>query len=261
MVIFSGKNGAEHYIDDQLIKIHPYSVLFIGPDRKSKFTKEAHESTHILVFSHLFYNRTTRDAHALGNNPLFHNFHEVYQLTPPDEGIIYCKSLAWLLHNAKENPNTGLSLDLGHNIIEQILLMGSIYAELDLDSYYKSSPFQGIVMDFKKILAEHYQKETSVKFYANLLNITERRLTKATSSILNLTAKEVITEHVMDEARWRLANRPESIKEISHELGFSEEHNFSAFFKKNEDISPLHYRKKHQISSSKQAPKNPLVVT
>ena len=57
----------------------------------------------------------------------------------------------------------------------------------------------------------------------------------------------------MDEARWRLANRPESIKEISHELGFSEEHNFSAFFKKNEDVSPLQYRKKHQFSSTKQA--------
>lgn len=69
MVIFAGKHGAEHYIDDQLIKITPYSVLFIGPDRKSKFTKVAHESTHILVFSHLFYNRTDRDAHTLSNTP------------------------------------------------------------------------------------------------------------------------------------------------------------------------------------------------
>src|SRR5690554_2276042 len=253
MVIFAGKNGANHYVDDRLIKIHPYSVLFIGPDRKSKFTQEPHESTHVLVFSHLFFNRTVRNAHALTRNPLFHNFNEVYQLTPPDEGIIYCKSLAWLLHNAKENPNKGFGLDLGHYIIEQILLMGSIYAELDLDSCFKSSPDQRIVMDFKKILAEHYQKESTVKYYAKQLHITERRLTKATTSILNLTAKEVITEHIMDEARWRLANRPESIKEISHELGFSEEHNFSAFFKKNEDVSPLQYRKKHQFSSTKQA--------
>lgn len=253
MVIFSGKNGAEHYIDDQLIKIHPYSVLFIGPDRKSKFTKEAHESTHILVFSHLFYNRTTRDAHALGNNPLFHNFHEVYQLTPPDEGIIYCKSLAWLLHNAKENPNTGLSLDLGHNIIEQILLMGAIYAEKDLDSCFESNPDQTIVMDFRKALAEHYQNETTVKFYAEKLHITERRLSKATTKILHQTAKEVIMEHIMNEARWRLANRPDSIKEISHELGFSGEHNFSAFFKKNENLSPLHFRKKHQITPANKA--------
>lgn len=106
--------------------------------------------------------------------PLFHHIHEVYQLTPPDEGVIYCKSLAWLLHTAKENPNTRLGLDLGHNIIEQILLMGAIYAEKDLDSCFESNPDQLIVTNFRKQLAEHYQHETTVKFYAEKLHITER---------------------------------------------------------------------------------------
>src|SRR5690554_2603886 len=62
IIIFSGKKGAEHYIDDQLVQIPPYSVLFIGPDRYSRFSPKPFDSTHVLVFSSLFYSRSPKDA-------------------------------------------------------------------------------------------------------------------------------------------------------------------------------------------------------
>lgn len=52
--------------------------------------------------------------------------------------------------------------------------MGAIYAEKDLDSCFESNPDQLIVTNFRKQLAEHYQHETTVKFYAEKLHITER---------------------------------------------------------------------------------------
>lgn len=243
MVLFTGKNGANHYIDDQLIRIAPHSVLFLGPNRKSKFSKEVAESTHILLFSPLFFNRTSRDAHWLNNSPLFHNYEEVYQLTPPDESIQYCKTMAHLLYTAKNDVEGPMSHDLAHNLIEQILIMGTIYGEKNLKSFYKSGQDQVLVTQFKKLISEHYQTESTVKFYAEKLHVSERRLSKATNEILNMTAKDVITAHIMEEARWRLIHVAAPIKEISMELGFSEEHNFSAFFKRNENISPLQYRR------------------
>lgn len=250
MVIFTGQSGATHYVDDVLINIAPYTLLFIGPDRQSRFSEQAAESTHVLVFSSLFYNRTAREAHSLNNNPLFQGFGEVYQLTPPGDTLTYCKTLSYLLYTCKAEVDQPLQMDLAHNIIEQILLMGMIYGEKEVSKSFKSNQDQLIVMQLKKALTEHYREHIKVKFYADLLNVAERRLTKATSTILNQTAKEVISAHVMKEAKWRLANMPDSIKAISTELGFSEEHNFSAFFKKNEKISPLQYRRKMKNAST-----------
>jgi len=246
IIMFSGKKGAEHFIDGQLVRIPPYSVLFVGPDRCSRFSPEPFESTHILVFSSLFYNRTPRDAHSLTNNPLFNNFGPVYILTPPDESVIYCKTLAYLLHTAKKDFQNTWGQDLAHNIIEQILIMGSIYANKTEHHAFESNKEQELVLEFQKTIAEYFRQEVTVRFYAEYLNVTERQLSNATKKNLGLTAKDVITNHIMEEARWQLAHRSESIKEIGLGLGFSEEHNFSAFFKKNQKLSPMQFRRKIQ---------------
>lgn len=248
-ILFSGKTGAAHYVDDQLVQIPPYSVLFIGPDRFSKFSSTPFESTHVLVFSSLFFNRTPRDAHALSNNPLFHNFGPVYILTPPDESVIYCKTLAYLLHTAKKDIGNSLGQDLAHNIIQQILIMGSIYGNKMDHHTFEINKDQALVMAYQKSVKENFRKQVTVRFYADLLNVSERQLSNATKKNLGLTAKDVITQYIMDEARWQLAHKVDNIKEISLDLGFSEEHNFSAFFKKNERMSPIQFRKKQQNSA------------
>src|SRR5690554_3929735 len=73
MVIFTGQSGATHYVDNVLVEIAPNTLLFIGPDRQSRFSEQPAESTHVLIFSSLFFSRTARDAHSLNNNPLFHS--------------------------------------------------------------------------------------------------------------------------------------------------------------------------------------------
>lgn len=250
IIIFSGKKGAEHFIDDQLVQIPPYSVLFIGPDRFSRFCSKPFGSTHVLVFSSLFYSRTPKDAHALFHNPLFSSFGPVYLLTPPDESVIYCKTLAYLLHTAKNDIDQPLGQDLAHNIIQQILIMGSIYANKTEHHAFESNKEQELVLEFQKTIAEYFRQEVTVRFYAKYLNVTERQLSNATKKNLGLTAKDVITNHIMEEARWQLAHRSESIKEIGLGLGFSEEHNFSAFFKRNQKLSPRQFRRKIQNTSS-----------
>lgn len=249
IILFSGKKGAAHYVDDQLVNIPPYSLLFIGPDRRSRFSTTPFESAHVLVFSSLFFNRTPRDAHSLSNNPLFHAFGPVYILTPPDESISYCKTLAYLLHTAKKDIENSLGQDLAHNIIQQILIMGSIYGNKMEHQTFEINKDQTLVMAYQKSVKENFREQVTVRFYADLLNVSERQLSNATKKNLGLTAKDVITQYIMEEARWQLAHKVDSIKEISLDLGFSEEHNFSAFFKKNERMSPLQFRKKQQNSA------------
>lgn len=244
-IIFSGKTGAHHYVDNKLVNIPPYSVLFIGPDRLSHYADTTEQGTHVLIFSSLFFNRSSRDAMQLINSHMFNTFGQVYLMTPPEEAVLYCKTLTYLLYRAKENFENKLNQDLAHNIIQQILIMGALYSHHTTEDFGETQD-SSLVLQFKNAINEHFLNEKTVKFYAGLLNVTDRRLNKATNQILELSAKDVITNHIMEEAKWRLIYSDESIKEISNYLGFTEEHNFSAFFKKNAKITPKTFRRKHQ---------------
>lgn len=250
-ILFTGKFGAIHFVDDKQIEVPPHALLFLSPHRNTRFSSTPFQDTHVLVFSSVFYNRTPKDIHDLLNSPLFNAFGPLAVLNPPVEEIHYVKSIVNLFYNAKEkSKKNAIGFDLAHNIIQQILLIGAIHgkfeSEEDSPSSFEVSKEQELVAAFQNLLAQYYSQENSVRFYADSLSVTERQLSNATKKCLGMTAKEVISHKIMEAARWQLAHQTVTIREISEQLGFSEEHNFSAFFKKHEYISPLQFRKLHQ---------------
>lgn len=250
-ILFTGKFGAIHFVDDKQIEVPPHALLFLSPHRNTRFSSTPFQDTHVLVFSSVFYNRTPKDIHDLLNSSLFNTFGPLAVLNPPVEEIHYVKSIVNLFYNAKEKSRKdSIGLDLAHNIIQQILLIGAIHgkfeSEEDSPSSFEVSKEQELVAAFQNLLAQYYSQENSVRFYADSLSVTERQLSNATKKCLGMTAKEVISHKIMEAARWQLAHQTVTIREISEQLGFSEEHNFSAFFKKHEYISPLQFRKLHQ---------------
>jgi AraC family transcriptional activator of pobA len=59
-----------------------------------------------------------------------------------------------------------------------------------------------------------------------------------------------IVEKTIAEAKFLLRNSDISIKEIAYRLGFAESPHFSNYFKKHTKISPVLYRKEHNIMSA-----------
>ncbi len=243
MVVFSGPDGLRHYLDERMFELPPYSLLYIGDNRLSRFCQEAYINCYVLFFSSVFYCRSSRDAHFLQHSPLFNDYGQICYMTPPSDGSIYRNTLVHLLYTAKENMEQPLSKDLAHNIIQQILIMGELQHNQSSRTSFREDQDNFLTTHFTTLIAAHYKEERRVKFYADKLNITERRLNRAIENSVGLSAKEMITKHVMDEARWQLAHSRASIKEISGELGFSGENNFSTFFLKNEGIRPIAFRR------------------
>lgn len=245
-ILFSGPERAKHFVDNQEVDIPPYSVLFVGPDRLMHFSHQVQNETLVLFFNSLLYNRMPRDVHFLQNSELFHNSGSIYIFTPPGDAIGYCKTLSYLLYTNQEQLDSPLHRDLIHNIIQQILIMGTIYSQQTNLYNFLEDKDSLFVLNFRTLLDEQFIKEKTVQFYADKLNVTEKRLNKATKTILNLSAKEVIIRKIMEEAKWKLIYTPDSVKEISQDLGFFEENNFSAFFFKNEGLRPTQFRIKYK---------------
>lgn len=242
-IIFSGPNGTVHHIDERAFQLPPYSVLFVGQDRIAKFDEDMTEDTYVLLFSSRFFSRSERDLHFLQHSPLFNDYSQVYYMALPEEGVAYGKVMVYLLYQAKNGLDEQVNKDLAHNLVEQILIMGSMTVNQVSMGSYKEDQDNFLSIKYNELIAKYFAEEKTVKFYADQLNITERRLTKATEQVLGMGAKEVITNYVLRKAKRQLIYTKKSVKEISVSLGFSGEQNFSAFFMKNAGLRPSEFRK------------------
>ncbi|MDN3595153.1 AraC family transcriptional regulator [Zunongwangia endophytica] len=96
--------------------------------------------------------------------------------------------------------------------------------------------------NFINSLKLHIKEERSVLFYADKLNVTPGHLTKMLKSISGKTARQLIDEAVILEAKILLENRSLSIAQITEALNFSDQSFFGKYFKKATGHSPSAYR-------------------
>ena len=95
---------------------------------------------------------------------------------------------------------------------------------------------------FLLLVEENFQKERSVNFYAEKLNITPKHLSAVAKDASGHTAGEWIDSYVILEAKLLLHNSELTIQEISARLNFANQSFFGKYFKHHTGDSPKSYR-------------------
>jgi AraC-like DNA-binding protein len=146
--------------------------------------------------------------------------------------------------------NAAVTSLIVHNFIESVLLQGIWETDFDKElSRGTDSTVQGMANRFSIIVHKHYKENCNVKFYADKLHITPRKLTNLFTEVWNKTAKNAIIDIVLKEALRYIEHTDLSISQISYEMGFSEESNFRHFIKKHSGSNPLQYRERMRTAS------------
>lgn len=133
------------------------------------------------------------------------------------------------------------------NFLEFILIRTLLEHDPKLDEYRKDSYEKEIVNKFVFILHHESTFNFKMEYYAQKLNITKRVLDNAMQTIYGCTTKRFVIAKALEKAKKLLRGTEIPIKNISLELGFTEESNFSNFFKKHTGSSPKEFRD-HSIS-------------
>lgn len=102
-----------------------------------------------------------------------------------------------------------------------------------------------LLKEFNELLSKNLNNSRSVKYYADLLAISSKKLNSITKIHWGITAKEFIEERIIHESKKILLETPDTIKQISYTLGFTEPTNFNKFFKKFTSTTPLQYREQY----------------
>lgn len=98
------------------------------------------------------------------------------------------------------------------------------------------------VFQFLELMEVNFLNETNADYYANELGISTKRLNQVLQDKLSLTAKQVIQQRQITEAKRKLIKSEITTKELAFELGFESSSSFSRFFKKNVGISPTNFK-------------------
>jgi len=95
---------------------------------------------------------------------------------------------------------------------------------------------------FREHVQDHFHEWHKVNDYADRLGYSSRTLNRVSRHNTGLSAKELIDERVVLEAKRLLSHGDGSVSEVAHALGFEDASNFSSYFRRHTHMTPGTFR-------------------
>ncbi len=227
-------------IDFNHFLFQPGSIYFVTPGRNIEFSYNKQPKGWILSFTKEIFNRQIKENLIIRDVDLFSSLGQ----TPK---IILSPKIGDRIHSitemideliGSEIPNRDLAII---SLLKTLLIYCDSKCNIRLTSDSNNNQIH-IVTTFKDLVAKNYMQIHKVSDYACMMNISTKYLNQVVKKVLGVTAKSVIQEQLIIQARRELKFSNNSIKEIAYKLGFSEPFHFSNYFKKMIGCSPSRYR-------------------
>ncbi|HPI08757.1 MAG TPA: helix-turn-helix transcriptional regulator [Saprospiraceae bacterium] len=96
--------------------------------------------------------------------------------------------------------------------------------------------------EFLDLLDKHITTHKQVSQYLDMMNLSAYQLNEITKASIGKTASDLITEHILLEAKRYLLATPNQVKDIADHLGYEDVSYFIRFFRKHAGYSPEAFR-------------------
>ena len=225
-------------------EISENSVLIIRPKDIYEFTYISSEiEIRILNFKKNFTSKITFDFNRYDTYQLMDSNHN-NQFKVTEFEIEQLWNLTEALKNIspKTANNKFLEQTQKHLFLSLVYYVASVLKKHVTITQQKMNRKETMVIDFLHLLSVHFKREREVKYYANMMNLSVRYLSLTLKEITGFSANKLIHQSVIIETKVLLNSTNKTIKEIAHELNFSDQYYFSNFFKAQTGQSPSNFR-------------------
>lgn len=240
-VLWIEKGEGTHFVDFNPIKVEGNSILFIPHNCVNVFDKNGSYHGKTILFTNNFFCKNNNDLRFLQSSMLFSDLYPIAKIKVNPH-----ISELEIFKNAMETEYLRQPDSAQYEILRNMLHVFLLQAEREMRKQgfkeLKPSANLDCLVSFKNLLEQNFRKERSVNKYASELSISDKQLHKATSSLLDLTPKQIIDERVLLEAKRLLAHSTQTIKEVAYDLGYDEPTNFIKYFRKHTNSTPSQFR-------------------
>jgi AraC family transcriptional activator of pobA len=236
LIINSGNATAD--INEQSNNTLENTLYFLSPDHILSWLRNSQTTGFVVYFKKDFVNLFS------GNfNNEFSFFHLSQQnfLKLENAQAIELTSDFEKLYKEYYTPNT-YRIQILQSFLLSLLFKYKSLQEVIGRTNKKPLKKQELVFQFQNFVTNCYIKHKQVGEYAKELNVTANTLNQSVKEVLGKTAKELISEKIIQESKKRLKYTTDDISEIAFSIGFEEPTHFIRFFKKHTSTTPKEYR-------------------
>lgn len=117
------------------------------------------------------------------------------------------------------------------------------YYRREQDKQWTENRHVDIFNRFCDLVVKHYRESREVKYYADLLSLTPKHLSKVIRAAANISPAEWIEQYVTAQAKHLIETRATpTFQETAYLLGFSEPTSFYRYFKRITGMTAKQYR-------------------
>lgn len=239
-LIFFTQGSGRHFIDFNWYPVQQNSLVYLTKEQVNAFEFSEELKGYCIVFTEEYFvnsfsNLTDDFVFRLFNPELFS---PILQIPQNSDFITYFNLLL------KEYGN---SHSFNHKIIINSLLsiLISKAENLKQNLTLHISDFSKVVLyqNFISLIEKSLTKSRSANYYAKELAISYKHLNTICKELINKTAKNVIDDFVILQAKRNLINSTTNSSELAFSLGFEDPTNFTKYFKKNTGLTPKSFVK------------------
>jgi AraC family transcriptional regulator, transcriptional activator of pobA len=227
-------NGGPFRIGSNEYAVGPGSLITIGPGIVCQWKGDYNTQHDTVYFTEELFKNTLKNSALKSLSFFLPGGNHVIHLSPED--VAQLKALFDVLRQFKSDE------DVVAGIIHSMLMLVTRYHKLRGGNQV-SSAAERIAGNFKSLLSKHFLQNKEVSFYAGQLHITPKYLSEVLVNETGKTTKALIDEHIFLEAKSLLRQTSMTVQEICHWLGYEDTSYFTKAFKKQENLTPLAYRK------------------
>tara|TARA_B100000780_G_scaffold249895_1_gene195830 strand:- start:1879 stop:2754 length:876 start_codon:yes stop_codon:yes gene_type:complete len=246
-VLIINKAKGQHKIDFNTYDLSNKQIFFVTPGQVHQVIETEKSLGFALTFSNQFLVKNGISLSFMASLNLFQNYGQSPPLIPSQEQFEAIEKFSTQIFTLFNSNVSMKNLSIGAFLKLLLIECNNICAINPMESDLDSSG-DNLIRAFKSSVDNNYKKEHSTTYYAAQLHITPDHLNRTVKTKIGKTAKEYIQARIVTEAKRLLYFTNLSNKEIGYELGFNEPANFSAFFKRNTQLSPSKFQK-DQIES------------
>ena len=243
-ILFIVEGEGEHFIDFEKYQFKKGNILFIAKDQVHAFQKETELNAYFLLFTAGFLERSTLPSPLMQQLSLYKYrlYQPVLQLDEAQYNTIY--ALILRLKEEFDRPYDFATEEILQSRLKILLFLAERVRKTRLVSEKQPYYYEDF-LQLQRLLKIHLFETRQVKFYADQMAISTKKINRITSEIVQQPAKTFINDMLMLEIKRFLMNTALSIKEIAYKTGFENPTNFVKFFKHYQGMTPATFRKQY----------------
>jgi AraC-like DNA-binding protein len=239
-LIFFTQGTGRHFIDFNWYPVQQNSLVYLTKEQVNAFEFSENLKGFCVIFTESYFvdcfSNLSKDFVFRLFNPQL--FSPILQIPKESDFNTYFNLLQKEYNNSKSfNKKT---------VIESlfvILVSKAEHIKQNQTFHIKDSSKIMVFQKFTSLIEQNLSKSRSAAFYATELTISYKHLNTICKELLNKTAKSVIDDFVILQAKRHLINSDIKSTELAYKLGFEDPTNFTKYFKKNTGLTPKSFLK------------------